>query len=410
MKLCVALSGGVDSVCLLHYLHVHGTEYAIALSAAHLEHGIRGEESLRDLKFCKELCAAWGITLYTRHADIPAIASERGEGIEEAARRERYAFFQDLTDTQNIDAVATAHHMGDVAETVLFRLARGTSPAGMRTIAEREGVVRPLLHVTRAEIEAYAKEHGLSHVEDSTNADERYARNLIRHTVLPALGQVCGQTVEHLMQFASLSAGDDDFLQKMAAEQVIHREGELLVPIGLPQPLFARACMQIMRGESFDYTGGALMEIMRLKELQSGRSVTLSGSRIATREGKYIVFFSPHVAFEGEIPFTAGESAYTEPKPFCVTTNEIKGRLRVDLDAFPKNCVVRTRREGDYITPYGGRRKSLKKFLGDRKISARLGHELALIACGAEILVVVGVEIADSVKVTEHTVRCGYIG
>ena len=422
MRICVALSGGLDSVCLLHYLREHAAAYQITLSAAHLDHGIRGEESLRDRLFCEELCQEWGIPLYTECADVPALVKEHGGGVEEVARAVRYAFFRRLVSEDRADAVATAHHLNDVAETVLFRLVRGTSSAGMRAITEYEGIVRPLLSVTREQLKEYADEKGLYHVQDSSNENENYTRNYIRHTVFPALEKISPNAQEHLARFASLVAEEDAFLEELACERIVRRLDEELVPVDLPDVLFFRACLQCMRkSEIYGYTGANFLEIARLRTLQSGKRVSLPNGRAAIREGNYIVFYMPELFGEDamkregispdsyECPFTNDTSLYTMPAPFAVSTNEREGALRVDLDAFPDGCVVRTRREGDFITPYGGRQKPLKKFLTGKKISARLGRKLPLIACGSEVLVVVGVEISDRVKVTEKTVRCGYI-
>ena len=411
-RVCVALSGGVDSVCLLHSFMTCSAQYGITLTAAHLEHGIRGEESLRDLAFCEELCAQWNIPLFVEHADVPKLIREQGGGVEQTARTVRYAFFQKLLRENRVDFIATAHHLNDVAETVLFRLARGTAPAGMRTITEYEGIVRPLLSVTREQILAYADINGLPHVEDSTNQNTDYARNRIRHTVLPALGEISAHAAEHLVHFANIVANDDAYLDSLAREKIVRRSGEECVPVDLPDALFFRACLQCMHC-TVDYTSANLEEIARLRNLQSGKRASLPGGRMAVREGNFIVFCVPAQECEGEISFTPAFGEYTIPAPFCIAAhaqgNGTGIELTVDLDAFPGGCVVRTRREGDVITPYHGRGKTLKKFLTDRKIPARLGRKLPLIAKGNEVLVVVGVEIADSVKVTNSTVRRGYI-
>ena len=414
-KICVALSGGLDSVCLLHAFRHYAEKYDILLTAAHLEHGIRGEESLRDLKFCEDLCKEWGIELISVRVPIPFIAKGSGRCIEEVARETRYGFFQSIMESGKADFVATAHHMNDVAETILFRLSRGTALAGMHGITEHDGFIRPMLHITRKELEYYAEINNLPHVDDSTNDDETYARNRIRHSVLPALLEVNERAVEHIARFASLSAADDDFLQALADEKVVRRAGECAVPLDLPDPLFLRASIISMKecGMLKDYTYEQLSGVMRLRELQSGKRVKLSCGGEAVREYGHIVFFRPCVGkTETEIPFSAQEGEYDAPVPFSVT-GEKKGasktELCVDLDAFPEGCVVRSRRKGDYIVPCNGQKKTLKKFLTGRKISARRGRDLPLVAKDSEVLVVVGVEISDKVKITDKTVRRGYI-
>ncbi|MBR7186332.1 MAG: tRNA lysidine(34) synthetase TilS [Clostridia bacterium] len=411
MKVCIALSGGLDSVCLLHAFHSIAHAYDIALLALHVEHGIRGEESLRDLTFCEALCRDWQIPLFVERANVPALSLEYSQGIEETARRVRYAAFEKIIAEGRADVVATAHHLNDVAETVLFRLARGTSAAGMRAITQREGIVRPLLATSREELTKYAEENGLYHVEDSTNENEAYARNKIRRTVIPALESISDRASLHIARFAALTAADDAYLQELAASRIVQKNGEACVPVELPEPLFLRACLACMKalGAQRDYTGANLEEVARLRSLQSGKKASLPNGVEAIRDREHIVFYGCDSVSEKEAPFI-GEGVYSVGSfAFSVSSKEENGALRVDLDAFPEGCVVRARREGDVFTPYRAPNKTLKKFLSDRKIAARLGRKLPLIANGSEVLAVIGVEISDKVKVTNSTARVGYI-
>ncbi len=397
-RVCVALSGGADSVCLLHCFYTRMQNYGISLSAIHVEHGIRGEESLRDMAFCETLCKEWGVPLKIVRVNVPALIKENGGGnVESVARLARLNAFREIIYHDEADLVATAHHLGDVAETILFRLARGTSPAGMKAVQNFPFLVRPLLNVSREDILRYVCENNLPHVEDSTNSDESYTRNYIRHTVLPAFEKIHGNAQEHLARFAAQCAQDDEFLTELAKREIKYMgaHGDMLVPVELPEPLFSRACLLGM-GAKTDYTSANLEEISKLKTLQTGKKVCLPSGKTAAREYGNIVFYYENAEPIAERPFVPEEHFSAH------------GSLRADLDAFPAGCVVRARREGDFITPYGGRKKTLKKFLTDRKISARLGRRLTLVACGSEVLVVLGVEISDKVKVTESTKRIGY--
>ncbi len=428
-RICVAFSGGIDSVCLLHVLKMQAEKYDIALSAVHIEHGIRGEESLRDMHFCEDMCEKWGVPLQIEHVDIPKLVREQGGSVEEAARCVRYSIFREILKNDKADLIATAHHADDVAETVLFRLARGTGLAGMRAIMEYNGIVRPLLSVTREEIATYVAKNGLPHVEDSTNSDENYTRNYIRHTALPAFEKIHGNAAKHLVEFASLAAEEDEFLQKLAEDAIVHVAGEERVPVDLPDVLFRRACLYCMRrcAEDGGYSRANIAEIEKLRDLQSGRKAAVPlpedlkgfAALYAVREGNHIVFCwtVDGAPLHGPYPFTAKPQLYLFPTPFEVREeaneaerSEKKRWLCVDLDAFPDGCVVRTRQEGDMFTPFHAPRKTLKKFLTDRKIPARLSKKLPVIAKGSEVYAVVGVEIADSVKVTENTLRRGIIG
>ncbi len=418
-RVCVALSGGVDSVCLLHAFHEQAQKYSITLTAAHLEHGIRGESSQRDCAFCEDLCRTHEIPLTVRHADILRFCKENGVGIEEQARKVRYEWLHSLVSSDQTDLIATAHHLDDVAETVLFRLIRGTSPAGMRAIGQYDWLVRPLLNVSKAQIEDYAAQNGLAFVVDESNADEAYARNYIRHTLLPAMERVSPHAGEHLVRFAFLTAADDAFLNSLADERIKWREQEGYVPMDLADPLFSRAALCCMRKFGIDdYTGANFREVEKLKRAQSGKSVCLPNGKRAFREGNFIVFTDmvPSVC-ASETSFLPHGAQYDAPVPFSVweegelfPIRQAGKTLCVDLDSFPEGCVVRTKRSGDVFHPYHGAKTTLKKFLTNRKISARVSERLPLIACGDEVLVVVDVEISENVKITDKTVRRGYLG
>ena len=195
-RVCVALSGGRDSVALLHALAAAGAD----VRALHCDHGIRAAAG-RDRAFVQELCRAWGVPLRVFEADIPARARREKRGLEETARIWRYECFQCVLREGWADVVATAHHKNDAAETVLFRLARGTGLAGLNVFPPREGVVRPMKDVPRSAVDAYIARHGLPYAEDESNADLAFARNRIRHTVLPALEAAVPGAADNLAAF-----------------------------------------------------------------------------------------------------------------------------------------------------------------------------------------------------------------
>ena len=242
-RVCVALSGGRDSVCLLHVLRACAGKEGITLSALTCEHGIRGEESLADLAFTERLCRDWGVPLRVFRADVPALARVRKQGLEEAGRNFRYACFEQILAEGAADVVATAHHLDDAAETVLFRLARGTSLAGLNVFPARQGIARPFLGVTRAEIDRYMERFRLPFAEDKSNSDERFSRNLLRSRVMPALADIVPNAAEHIAAFAVRASEDDAYLRSLACAALTERGGAVCVPVGLPAPVFSRACL-----------------------------------------------------------------------------------------------------------------------------------------------------------------------
>lgn len=410
MRVCVAVSGGADSVCLLHLFYTNAEKLGITLSALTCEHGIRGEESLRDLRFVEELCGNWSIPLTVFRADIPARAKLSGRGLEDEGRQFRYSCFREILDADKADAVATAHHKDDFAETVLFRLARGTSLAGLSAILEGNGIIRPLLHKTRAEIEAYAERNGLSFVTDSSNADTRFARNAIRNSVLPALENAVHGASAHLAEFALRAREDDYYLQSLAVQAVKEEGGGYRVPLDLPAPVFSRACLYAMRelGCTKDYTCANVREIEKLKALQSGREACLPDGLKAVREGDCAYLYLPSFQEFEPVPFQTGSFVW-EGAEYAVCFECGEGALRADWNAFPADAQIRTRREGDTFTPFGGGKQSLKEYLTKKKIPARVGKKLPVVACGREVLAVFGAEISERVKVTNDTEQVVYL-
>lgn len=225
-----AVSGGADSMCLLHVLKSRAEALGIRVCAAHYEHGLRGEEALRDCAFVEEYCKKEHIPCVTEHGDVRAYAAANGLGIEEAARELRYAFLERAADALGCDWIATAHNADDNAETLLLHLCRGSGAAGLAGIPPKRGrILRPLLGCTRAEIEAYLAAEGVAHVEDSSNGSEDYARNRLRLRVTPVLRELNPAFAEAAGRTAALLRADDDCLRAMAEDFIAreYREGSL---------------------------------------------------------------------------------------------------------------------------------------------------------------------------------------
>jgi len=212
-RVVCAVSGGADSMCLLHLVWSQGYD----VIAAHFEHGIRGEESQRDAHFVETWCRKHGIPFVLGHGDAPGYAAENGLSLEEAARELRYDFLYKTAETYGADRILTAHSLDDNAETLLFNLIRGSGTAGLCGIPQSRGkLLRPLLHVSRAEIEAYLRENEVPHVEDSSNESDDYTRNLIRHRVMPLLKEINPRFPEAAERTARLSERDEAFFSALA--------------------------------------------------------------------------------------------------------------------------------------------------------------------------------------------------
>jgi tRNA(Ile)-lysidine synthase len=219
MRLGVAVSGGADSVALLRALHERWQELGLALTVLHVNHGIRGEEADRDANFVGALAEQLHLRFLGHDVDTPARAQAEQETLEEAARNLRYAWFEDLLARRELDAIATAHTLDDLAETVLLKLLRGAwteGLAGIFSVLERTPgkILRPFLETRRCEIEGWLREINQPWREDATNADSAHTRNRIRHNLIPILTEYNPQIVSQLGHIATIAKDEDAFWQK----------------------------------------------------------------------------------------------------------------------------------------------------------------------------------------------------
>ncbi|MEG1244540.1 MAG: tRNA lysidine(34) synthetase TilS, partial [Oscillospiraceae bacterium] len=210
----VAFSGGADSIALLSFLNSMKEQFNIKLMAAHVNHGIRGKESDSDEHFVKQYCEKLNVDLKILHADVPAVAKLTGESEEECGRRIRYEFFESI----DKDAIiATAHTLSDSVETVLFNLTRGTALKGLCGIPPKRGnIIRPLIECKRSEIEEYCSKNKIAYVTDSTNNENIYSRNSIRHNVIPHLEKINPSFLDAVFRCVKCLNEDSDLLNSLS--------------------------------------------------------------------------------------------------------------------------------------------------------------------------------------------------
>lgn len=224
-KVVVGCSGGIDSVALLHFLWSHQAELGISVMAVHVNHMLRGEESLQDRLFTEQLCAKWGVPCFSRDIPIPEILKMSGGNKQQVCRSERYAYFSEIMQQTGATKIATAHHADDQLETILMAGVKGTLQTGVfgmptsRAFGNGE-LVRPLLAVTKDEIASYAQRFGLTHREDPSNGEQVYTRNRIRHSVVPLLKQENAEISANFVELAESMQADQEFLMELANEKM----------------------------------------------------------------------------------------------------------------------------------------------------------------------------------------------
>ncbi|HXM45877.1 MAG TPA: tRNA lysidine(34) synthetase TilS [Bryobacteraceae bacterium] len=272
----VAVSGGADSVCLLHVLRDLAPRYNLRLAVLHLDHKLRGAESRQDAAFVRALAAMLDLPFDLQETDVAAHCRETGDNLEQAARAARLEFFTRVMRSGTVDRVATGHTRSDQAETVLFRFLRGAGTAGLAGIrpVTDEGIVRPLLEVDRPEIERYLRERGIAWREDSSNASAAFARNRIRHELLPQLTRdwnpAMAETLAHTADWAQAEeAYWEAELARLASAHLIFERPAVLVhvdalaalPLAVARRLVRRAVQGAkgdLRGVGFEHLAGIL--------------------------------------------------------------------------------------------------------------------------------------------------------
>ena len=307
--LCVGLSGGADSVALLCLLAGDPL-----LSAVHVHHGIRGAEADRDADFCAALCQRLGIPLTVLHIDAPALAEERGIGLETAAREGRYAAITAHLRQNSIPLLVTAHHADDQLETLLQHLLRGSGLRGLsgipacRPLAEGILVARPLLLVTHRELTAYLEKTGQSYVEDSTNGEACCTRNSLRLSVAPLLEALYPDGARAAARAAETLREDEDYLTALAREfiQKEGREPRLTALGALPRPVFARVMRELLPTAPAQVHIEALWSLCR--EATPHAALSLPHVRVAVTNGRLCMEGTATGPIDYDVALRSGEN------------------------------------------------------------------------------------------------------
>ena len=237
-KILVGLSGGADSVALTLSLLSLSRDMGFSLSCCHINHMIRGDEADRDEAFSRNLCERLGIPFYSEKFDVPAISRKEKKGLEQTARDVRYAYFDSLCTEGIADYIATAHTASDNAETVIFNITRGSGLSGICGIPKKRGnIIRPLINITREEIEEFLSEMNQDYVTDSTNLIDDCSRNVIRLNVIPELRKINPSTVSGISKLSELCVRDNEYLEKEAER---HRTDDIALLSQLPTAILSR--------------------------------------------------------------------------------------------------------------------------------------------------------------------------
>lgn len=412
----LAYSGGADSRALLHLLAGECRKSGAVLLCAHLNHGIRGDEALRDREFCVASAAGYGVECVVLDADVPALAKEHKRSLEAEAREVRYQFFEKLMRGRGILLLATAHNSDDRLETLIFNIARGCGLPGLCSIPAVRPfgpgyLVRPLLGASKSEIVDYCRERGLEYVNDSTNDDINYSRNLIRHRIIPLLEELNPGVRESAARLAAASSDARDLILSESDAIIRGYEGDIPISdlAALPPALRAAALSALCEGQ-----GAGIPEQIHVSSLsemilkgREGASVSLSGRVRATlSEGR--LKFLPDTRERArptrpsfEIPLNEGvnliEGGALIMMPPGRAADNIPG-MRL-LYSLPIPCpapalTARSLREGDGIK-CRGMTKRVRRLLAERGLPPGERYLYPIICDGSGILWIPGVATRD---------------
>jgi tRNA(Ile)-lysidine synthase len=445
-KIVVAVSGGPDSVCLLHILYLLSSQWRLGLKVAHFEHGLRGRESRDDARFVEKLSHDFGLSFFIEHGNVRAFANREGIGIQEAARILRYKFLERVRVDTESAYIATAHTADDQAEEVLLRLIRGAGLPGLSGIpwARDNYIVRPLLGVTRQQILDHLKAHDIPFVTDRSNNSRAYLRNRIRRDLMPLLAEDFNPAIVRTVNRTAEMLAEDHQLLEMLAEGAYQdsllsssQEGELVFSVkkikGHPGPIRRRIYRMALRNLRLfggRVTAAHLLGVDELVTISKDpcASLRLPGGAVVYRcyEELFISSSGPEeqildsnckshsirVTGSGHWPVPHGKG-HVEISLSDVTSDfrfrnrrEFLRPLWLNPEAVKFPLDLRTRRPGEIFWPLGAQAPfKLKKFLISSKIPRGIRNSLPLLTSNKDVVAVVGIEIAHPYRLLQTSRR-----
>ncbi len=412
----IGLSGGADSVALLTMLAGESAAPGIAIEAVHVNHGLRGAESDGDEAFVRELCETYHVPLHVFRVDL------QGRKDENAAREARFRCFRECMADTEADCLVLAHHADDLAETFMMRLLRGAGPEGlgcMKAADTRDGVriLRPMLKIRRFEIREALRESGIPWREDSSNRNADYLRNDVRMRLIPlmeemnagAAGRIAETARQIAMENEALAAEAERFLRNHAGSRWLDPEALKETPEGMRRRILRQWWRNnAPRMEEHELSAEQTERLAALAAADTGK-VNLPGGLFAEKGRKALHLTGMPAEPPREVPVT-GDRTDFGPITFRIGSgkgNPGDGKREQEVpEGFLQGCVIRTRRPGDRISPFGmtGSRK-LQDYLTDRGIDAAWRDEIPLLCRGNEVLLAAGVgagNIPEWTAQTEH--------
>ncbi|MDE5654129.1 MAG: tRNA lysidine(34) synthetase TilS [Clostridia bacterium] len=409
-KLALAISGGRDSMALLHWFCNNFSKDKFFVITIH--HNLRGEEGVRDRNFVLEYCKSQCVDCKVYEEDIPAFCKAGGYTVEQGARIRRRRIFADTVENKDAQRVVTAHHMQDQVESILMHIFRGSGIKGLRGMVLDDGILlRPMLGVSREQIEEYIASFDIPFVDDSSNDSEDYTRNKLRLQIMPLIRQAYSGADNNVLRLSERAKEICEYLEGQSKNFDVRQDG-VYIHIDVLQGERVIATNTVINAVDaittrVDLTQKHIDAIIALKDRENGASVNLPFSLTAHKQGEFIVL----VKAQNERKYCGivdGYGDYDLGEEVLRISKEKVGILRCDLDKL-NGCEIRNRREGDSFRRYKGASKSLGDYMTGIKVPKRNRDNIVVIAKENVVYVLPQYEIADAVKVDEDTKNIAYI-
>ncbi|WP_291583566.1 tRNA lysidine(34) synthetase TilS [Clostridium sp. UBA6640] len=431
-RIIIALSGGPDSISLLHILHTLKNKLNITIYAAHVNHLLRGNDAYKDEELCEKYCDELGILCFVKRVDINQLSKIKNISHELAGREARYEFFDELMKKYDCNKIAIAHNLNDQAETVLMRMMRGTGIEGLVGIRPvRDNIfIRPLIEITRKEIEKYCEENELPAAIDKTNFENIYARNKIRLELIPYMENNFNKDIIHtLNRMSNIIREDSDYLEEISDEifkKYCYRKGDRVIIYKdafrehktIITRVLRKAILQI-KGDLYNIENSHIIDIIKLYNQNTGKTIMLPDSLMVDNVYKDIHIYKEikdhNTNVHEMIPFN--DEFYCEKLHIKIITKIFHKNNDInltdsdmakyfDFDKVKDNIVLRYRKDGDRFTSLGMKgSKKLKDLFIDLKVPRHERDIIPLICFGDEIGWIVGYRISEKFKVDNNTER-----
>ncbi|HRG88302.1 MAG TPA: tRNA lysidine(34) synthetase TilS [Chitinophagales bacterium] len=414
-KTLLTVSGGVDSVVMCHLFKAAGYPFAIA----HCNFQLRGDESNGDEAFVKTLGDVYGVPVYVKQFDTKGYSESNGVSTQVAARELRYTWFEELRKEHGFNLIATAHHLNDSIETILFNLTKGTGIRGLRGIPQRQGnVIRPLLFASREDIATYLSEHNLQHREDSSNASDKYTRNKIRHQVIPLLKEI-NPALEDAFAgkidlFTQLETLYDKQVQKETKRLFLKRGNDIYIPLAALRKSINAATVLFEYLKDYGFNTAQVDDLLAGIDSEAGKQYLTGTMRIIKDRRFYILtqlkeqHSAIHLLQANDKAVSTGTNRITHTA--CIPAADVKitadkNTALVDAALLKYPLTIRKWKQGDYFYPFGMKmkKKKLKKFLIDEKVPLNEKENVWVIESDKRIVWVAGYRIDERFKITPAT-------